>query len=357
MVVSKARAVNEDVLMAFVGRVVGELGALTNAAMVVVGDELGLYRAMADGTAVTSSSLAKKTGTHERYVREWLAGQAAGDFVTYEGDGRFSLPPEQAVALTDETSPACVLGGYQAFCAATRITPKLIEAFRSGEGIAWGEHDAGLFSGTARFFRPGYAAHLATEWLPSLTDASATLAKGGKIADIGCGFGHSTALMGHHFPQATVIGFDAHLPSIDAARKQVADAGIAERVDFEVATAHDFPGKDYDLITYFDCLHDMGDPVGALRHARQALTKDGTVMLVEPFAGDDLEDNLNPVGRLFYGASTMICTPASRSQDVGAALGAQAGEGRLRDVAKKAGFTRFRRATETPFNLVLEARP
>jgi 2-polyprenyl-3-methyl-5-hydroxy-6-metoxy-1,4-benzoquinol methylase len=355
--VSTARVVNEDVLMAFVGRVVGELGALTNAPMVVVGDELGLYRAMADGDPVTASSLAMKTGTNERYIREWLASQAAGEFVTYEGDGLFSLPAEQAVALTDETSPACVLGGYQAFCAATRITPRLIEAFRSGEGIGWGEHDAGLFSGTARFFRPGYAAHLTTQWLPALQDASATLAQGGRIADVGCGFGHSTALMGHAFPQATVIGFDAHQPSIDAARKQVADAGIAERVDFEVATAHDFPGQDYDLITYFDCLHDMGDPVGALKHARQALTKDGTVMLVEPFAGDALEDNLNPLGRLFYSASTLICTPASRSEDVGTALGAQAGEARLREVAEEAGFTRFRRATETPFNLVLEARP
>lgn len=351
------RPVDEDRLMAFVGQVVGELGAVVNAPLVVIGDQLGLYRAMADGTPVTPAELAKKTGTSERYLREWLSCQAAGGYLSYEGEGRFSLPAEQAVALTDETSPACVLGGFQAFAAASRITPRLAEAFRSGEGIGWGEHDAGLFTGTARFFRPGYLAHLTQEWIPSLDGITDKLAAGARVADIGCGFGHSTTILGHSYPQAIVTGFDTHQPSIDAANKLIADAGIAERVGFEVASATDFPGTGYDLITYFDCLHDMGDPLGALRHARKALADDGTVMLVEPYAGDDLADNLTPVGRVFYGASTMICTPASLSEAVGTALGAQAGEQRLREIAAEAGFSRFRRASETPFNLVLEARP
>ena len=342
--------------MAFVEKAVGELGAAITAPLVVIGDELGLYRAMADGAPVTPAELASRTGTTERYVREWLCAQAAGGFVAYEGDGRFSLPAEQAVALTDETSEACVLGGYQAFTAAMRIAPRLAEAFRTGEGIGWGEHDPALFSGTARFFRPGYLAHLEAEWLPALDGVVAKLAQGGRIADVGCGFGHSTTILGHAFPNAIVTGFDAHQPSVDAARKLAAEQGIAERVDFEVATAKDFPGT-YDLICYFDCLHDMGDPQGALEHARQALAPDGTVMLVEPHAGDDIADNLNPLGRAFYGASTLVCTPASLSEDTGTALGAQAGEARLREVATAAGVTRFRRATETPFNLVLEARP
>ncbi|MCW2598221.1 MAG: class SAM-dependent methyltransferase [Frankiales bacterium] len=354
---TQPRAVDDSKLEAFVGQVVTELGAAVNAPLVLIGDQLGLYRAMADGTPVTPAELAAKTGTAERYVREWLSCQAAGGFVQYEGDGTFSLPPEQAVALTDESSPACVLGGYQAFTAATRITPRLLEVFRSGEGIGWGEHDPGLFTGTARFFRPGYLASLTSEWLPALDGVTDKLAAGGRVADIGCGYGHSTTIIGQAFPHARITGFDAHQPSIDAARKLAADAGVAERVDFEVATAKDFPGTGYDLVTFFDCLHDMGDPVGALRHTREVLADDGTVMLVEPYAGDDLIDNLTPVGRVFYGASTFVCTPASLSEEVGTALGAQAGEARMRDIAAQAGFARFRRATETPFNLVLEARP
>ena len=352
-----SRPVDEDRLMAFVGQVVGELGAVVNAPLVVIGDQLGLYRAMADGTSMTPAELAAKTSTSERYLREWMSCQAAGGYLAYDGDGRFSLPPEQAVALTDETSPACVLGGFQAFAAASRITPQLAEAFRTGNGIGWGEHDPGLFTGTARFFRPGYLAHLVEEWIPSLDGVSDKLRSGGRVADVGCGFGHSTTILGQAFPQAVITGFDAHQPSIDAANKLVADSGVAERVDFEVATATDFPGSGYDLITYFDCLHDMGDPLSALKHARKGLADDGTVMLVEPYAGDDLADNLTPVGRVFYGASTLICTPASLSEDVGTALGAQAGEQRLRELAEQAGFSRFRRASETPFNLVLEARP
>lgn len=351
------RPVDQDRLMAFVGQVIGEFGAVVNAPLVVVGDQLGLYRAMADGVPVTPAELAQKTGTAQRYVREWLSCQAAGGYLAYEGDDRFSLPAEQAVALTDESSPACVLGGFQSFTSASRILPRLVEAFRSGEGIGWGEHDPGLFAGTARFFRPGYLAGLTDAWIPSLEGMADRLAAGGRVADIGCGFGHSTTILGHAYPQALVTGFDAHQPSIDAARKLTAEAGVAERVDFQVATAADFPGTGYDLITYFDCLHDMGDPVGALRHAREALADDGTVMLVEPYAADDLADNLTPLGRVFYGASTMICTPASLSEDVGTALGAQAGEQRLGEVARAAGFSRFRRASETPFNLVLEIRP
>lgn len=353
---SSMRAVDDERLMAFVGKVVDELGAVVNAPLVVLGDQLGLYRAMADGEPVTPGELASRTGTVERYIREWLACQAAGGYLRYEGDGRFSLPAEQAVALTDESSPACVLGGFQAMTAGSRIAPRLADAFRNGEGVGWGEHDPALFTGTARFFRPGYLAHLEAEWLPALDGVGQRLSAGGKVADIGCGFGHSTTLIGHAFPQAFVTGYDAHQPSVDAARKLAAEAGLADRVDFEVATAKDFPGSGYDLITYFDCLHDMGDPVGALRHARRALADDGTVMLVEPYAGDELGENLNPLGRLFYGASTLICTPASLSEEGREALGAQAGEARLREVANAAGFTRFRRATETPFNLVLEAR-
>jgi SAM-dependent methyltransferase len=349
--------VDESKLMAFVGKVIGDLGAMTSAPLVVIGDQLGLYRAMADGQPVTAAELAGRTGTAERYVREWLAAQAASGYVSYDGDGRYHMEPEQAVALTDETSPACVLGGFEAFTAAVRVAPRLAEAFRTGEGVGWHEHDPGLFRGTARFFRPGYAAHLTGSWLPALDGITAKLAAGARVADVGCGLGYSTLLMAQAYPAGSFVGYDYHLESIDAARKLAAEADITSRVRFEVAGAKDFPGRDYDLITYFDCLHDMGDPVGALAHARSALTPDGVVMLVEPYATDDIAGNLNSLGRLFYSASTLICTPASLSQDVGAALGAQAGEARLREVARQAGFSRFRRATETPFNLVLEARP
>jgi SAM-dependent methyltransferase len=349
--------VDESKLMAFVGKVIGDWGALTSAPLVVIGDQLGLYRAMADGQPVTAAKLAGRTGTAERYVREWLAAQAASGYVSYDGDGRYHMEPEQAVALTDETSPACVLGGFEAFTAAVRVAPQLAEAFRTGAGVGWHEHDPGLFRGTARFFRPGYAANLTGSWLPALDGIAAKLAAGARVADVGCGLGYSTLLMAQAYPAGSFVGYDYHLESIDAARKLAAEADITSRVRFEVAGAKDFPGRDYDLITYFDCLHDMGDPVGALAHARSALTPDGVVMLVEPYATDDIAGNLNSLGRLFYSASTLICTPASLSQDVGAALGAQAGEARLREVARQAGFSRFRRATETPFNLVLEARP
>ena len=348
--------VDEKGLQEFVGGVVGDWGAVLSAPLVVLGDHLGLYRAMADGAPVTSQELAQRTSTVERYVREWLGAQAASGYITADGDGRFHLSPEQAVALTDEASPFCVLGGFEAFTAAVQILPRLQEAFRTGEGIGWEEHAPGLFRGTARFFRPGYAAHLIAEWLPALDGVVDRLSAGGRVADVGCGYGHSTLLMAQAFPRIRVDGYDAHPASIEVARKLAADAGVADRVDFQVATAQDFPATGYDLITFFDCLHDMGDPVGALSHTREALAPGGTVMLVEPAAGARLEENLHPLGRVFYSISTLVCTPVSLSQDVGAALGAQAGEDRLRDVAAAAGLTRFRHAAGTPFNMVLQAQ-
>lgn len=351
------RQVDDDKLMAFVGQVIGDLGAVAQAPLVWIGDQLGLYRAMADGEPVTPAELAARTHTVERYVREWMASQAAGGYLAYDGDGRYHLEPEQAVALTDENSPMCVLGGFESFTAATRIAPQLAAAFRSGEGVAWGEHDPHLFSGTARFFRPGYMANLVGSWLPALDGVVDKLTAGARVADVGCGFGHSTTLMADAFPNSTFTGFDSHAASIGAAEKMAANTGKAHHVDFQVATAKTFPGTGYDLITYFDCLHDMGDPAGALAHARSAVAADGTLMIVEPYAGDDVAQNLNPLGRLFYSVSTLVCTPASLSEEVGTALGAQAGEERLRGIAEQAGFGSFRRATETPFNMVLEARP
>jgi SAM-dependent methyltransferase len=349
-------SVDHDKVMAFVGKVVGDWGALVSAPLVLLGDQLGLYRAMADGVPVTSGQLAERTSTNERYVREWLAAQAASGYVAYDGDGRYHLEPEQAVALTDEDSPACVLGGFESFLSAIQIEPRLAEAFRSGDGIGWHEHSHGLFSGTARFFRTGYAANLTGSWLPALDGVVDKLSSGAQVADVGCGYGHSTVLMAAAYPASTFTGFDSHPESVEAARKNGTDAGVADRVTFEVAGAGDFPGQGYDLITYFDCLHDMGDPAGALSHARQALAADGTIMVVEPFAHDDVAANLNPVGRVFYSVSTLVCTPASRSQEAGLGLGAQAGEARLREVAASAGLSRFRRAAETPFNLIFEAR-
>jgi SAM-dependent methyltransferase len=354
-------SVDESKLEQLLGRVIGDFGAVASAPLVVIGDELGLYRAMADGRPVSAAELAERTGTAERYLREWLAAQAASGYVTFdgmrEGTGRYHLEPEQVEAFVNESSPAFVVGGFQAFGAAVKVLPRLTEAFRTGRGIGWDEHDPELFSGTARFFHPGYAAHLVGEWLPALDGVVGKLTAGGRVADIGCGYGYSTLLMAEAFPASAFTGYDYHQPSIDAARKLAADAHGAGRVSFEVASAAEFPGTGYDLITYFDCLHDMGDPVGALAHARQALATGGSVMLVEPLAGDTIGDNMNPLGRALYGASTLICTPSSLAQDVGRALGAQAGEDALRQVAAEAGFGRFRRATQTPFNLVLEARP
>jgi SAM-dependent methyltransferase len=351
-------AVDEAAVQEFVQKALGDLGGLLTAAMVVIGDKLGLYKALVAGGAATPAELAARTGTAERYVREWCAAQAAAGYLTYDAaGGRYTLPAAQAVALTDEESPACVLGGFQGMTAAARATPKIIESFRTGQGLPWHEHDPNLFEGTERFFRPGYNAHLVGEWIPALDGVAAKLQAGARVADVGCGHGASTLIMAKAFPRSSFAGFDYHGPSVERARRRASEAGLADRVRFEVAAAKDYPGADYDLVAFFDCLHDMGDPVGAARHVRASLKPDGTWLLVEPFANDRIEDNLNPLGRLFYSVSTLVCTPASLSQEVGLALGAQAGEGRLRGVLEQAGFTRIRRAAETPFNLVIEARP
>jgi SAM-dependent methyltransferase len=350
-------SIDEDKLMGYVHQAVGDFGSLLSAALINIGDKLGLFTALAGAGPLTPGELADRTGTTERYVREWTAALAAAGYVDYAGDGRYELNPEQAVVLTDEDSPAYVVGGFQGMMAATRIVPRALEAFRTGAGIGWHEHDADLFQGTERFFRPGYGANLVQSWIPALDGVDAKLRAGATVADVGCGFGASTIIMAKAYAASTFWGFDYHAASIDAARKAAAEAGVGDRVHFEVASAKDYPGTDYDLVCHFDCLHDMGDPVGAAAHTRRSLAAGGTWLLVEPFAEDDVTGNLNPVGRVFYSASTLICTPASLSQEVGSALGAQAGEARLREVAEAAGFSTFRRATETPFNLVLEGRP
>jgi SAM-dependent methyltransferase len=348
----------EEEVTTFVHKALGDVAGALTASLVVIGDRLGLYKAMAGAGGLTPAELAARTGTTERYVREWLAGQAGAGYLTYEpATGRYTLPDAHAAALADDDSPACVLGGFEGMLAATRVTPKVIEAFRSGKGVGWHEHDADLFTGVERFFRPGYLAHLVDSWIPALDGVAAKLARGARVADVGCGHGASTIIMGKAFPRSKFTGFDYHQASIDAATERARKAGVGDHVRFEMAPAKAFPGTGYDLVTCFDCLHDMGDPVGAAHHVQEALAPDGTFLLVEPFANDNVEDNLNPVGRLFYSVSTIVCTPASLSQEVGLALGAQAGEGRLREVLRQAGFSRVRRATETPFNLVLEARP
>lgn len=349
-------AIDEDKLMGYVHQAVGDFGSLLSSALISIGDKLGLFTALAGAGPLTPAELAERTGTTERYVREWASALAAAGYIDYPSEGHYELNPEQAVVLTDELSPAYVLGGFQAMIAATRIVPRAVEAFRTGEGIGWHEHDADLFQGTERFFRPGYAANLVQSWIPALGGVEDKLRRGARVADIGCGHGASTVILAKAYPASTFYGFDYHGPSIDAARKAAAEAGVGDRVSFEVASAKDYPGADYDLVCHFDCLHDLGDPVGAATHARKSLAKDGTWLLVEPFANDDVSGNLNPIGRVFYAASTLICTPASLSQEVGAALGAQAGEARLREVAVAAGYSTFRRAAETPFNIVLEGK-
>ncbi|HEV7218046.1 MAG TPA: methyltransferase domain-containing protein [Terriglobales bacterium] len=353
-----AQPVDQTKLHDFVMKAVGEMGAAMNAALILVGDKLGLYKAMAGGGPLTSSEIAAKTGTHERYVREWLAAQAAGGFITYDAaTTRYSLPAEQAMALADESSPVFLPGFFEIVEACVKDVPKITDAFRSGKGVGWHEHDGCLFAGTERFFRPNYRAHLIGEWIPALGGVEAKLKSGASVADVGCGLGTSTILMAQAYPKSKFVGFDYHARSIELAREAAVKAGVSDRVKFDVAKAKDFPGKGYQLVAFFDCLHDMGDPEGAARHVLQSLDADGAWMIVEPFANDKLEDNLNPIGRVFYGASTMLCTPASVSQEVGLALGAQAGEGRLAKVIKSAGFKHVRRAAETPFNIVLEAKP
>jgi SAM-dependent methyltransferase len=350
--------VNEAKLHEFMMKAVGEMGAAMNTALILIGDRLGLYKGMAGSAPMTSAELATKTGTTERYLREWLAAQAAGGFVTYDAaTGRYALPPEQALALADENSPVFLPGYFQIVEASLKSVPKITDAFRSGNGVGWHEHDACLFVGTERFFRPNYRGHLINEWIPALGDTEAKLKAGARVADVGCGLGTSTILMAQAYPKSSFVGFDYHPRSIELAREAAATAAVSDRVKFEVASAKEFPGKGYDFVTFFDCLHDMGDPEGAARHVLETLDANGTWMIVEPFAHDKLEDNLNPIGRVFYSASTMLCTPASLSQEVGLGLGAQAGEGRLSKILRAAGFTRVRRAAETPFNIILEAQP
>lgn len=344
-------------LNAFIGQFVGDLGAAVHAGMVVIGEKLGLYKALAV-EPMTSAQLAAKTSTDERYVREWLASQAAGGYISYDDKTQtFFLTEEQAFTLANEDSPAYLPGAFQLALGSLAAVPRIAESFRSGAGMGWHEHDDGVFHGCEKFFRPGYAANLVTTWIPSLQDVKAKLEAGARVADVGCGKGASTILMAKAFPKSHFFGFDYHDKSIEAAREAATREGVAGRVTFAVAKAKEYPGKDYDFVAVFDCLHDMGDPSGAASHVRQSLSEDGTWMIVEPFANDELKDNLNPVGRVYYSFSTLLCTPCSRSQEVGLCLGAQSGEKRIRDVVTSAGFRRFRRATETPFNIVYEARP
>ena len=357
MSTAATQPLNEAKLHDFIMKAVGEMGAAMNAALVVIGDKLGLYKAMAGAGPLSSAELAAKTGTTERYVREWLAAQAAGGLVSYDAaTEKYTLPPEQAFALADEMSPVFLPGAYYIISACLKDEAKITEAFLKGHGVGWHEHDSCLFTGTERFFRPNYRAHLINEWIPALEGVEEKLKAGGRVADVGCGLGTSTILMAQAYPKSSLVGFDYHPESIELAREAARKAGVSDRVNFEVARAKDYPGKDYDLVAFFDCLHDMGDPEGAARHVLQTLSSQGVWMIVEPYANDKLEDNLNPIGRVFYSASTMLCTPASLSQEVGLGLGAQAGEARLSRILKAAGFTRVRRAAETPFNIVLEAR-
>jgi SAM-dependent methyltransferase len=336
------------------GKLVTDMGGAAMLASVILGEELGLYRAMASGKPISADELARETGCNARLVREWLNAQAASGYIEYENN-QFRLPTEQAMALANEDSPVYVAGGASVLSTMFIDKDKLVAAFRGNGALPWGDHHPCMFAGTERFFRPGYRANLVAEWLPALDGVVGKLERGARVADIGCGHGASTIIMAQAYPKSQFVGYDAHEPSIQTARQRAADSGVGERVRFDRSDARSYPGN-YDLVCFFDCLHDMGDPVGAARHAFQALNTDGTVLLVEPFAHDKLEQNFNPIGRMFYAASTFICTPNSLSQEVGLGLGAQAGEARLRGIFVEAGFKNFRRATETPFNLVLEAR-
>jgi 2-polyprenyl-3-methyl-5-hydroxy-6-metoxy-1,4-benzoquinol methylase len=358
LVGGKPMALDPQKLNELLGKGLVDFGATFHAALVQIGDRLGLYKALSSGGAMTPEQLSKKTNTNERYVREWLSSQAAGGYVNYDPTTqKFSMSEEQTFALADENSPAFLPGAFQVALAATRSVDKISERFTSGDGFGWHEHHPELFEGTERFFRPGYAAHLMQEWIPALDGVDAKLKAGAKVADVGCGLGASTILMAKAYPKSTFTGFDYHQGSLDAATDRAKTADVTDRVKFTQAKAKDYPGNDYDFVTFFDCLHDMGDPGGAAKHVKQSLKKDGSWMIVEPFANDKLEDNLNPIGRIFYSASTLLCTPCSMSQEVGLALGAQSGEARMRDVVMSGGFKNFRRATQTPFNLVYEARP
>ena len=350
-------SINEAKLNELLGTMVNELGAVWNGILILLGDQFGLYKAIANSGGLTVAELARRTETGEPYVREWASAQAASGFVNYHPETQtFSMTPEQIAIFVDQNSPALMTGGFYNATAAFADLPKIADAFRSGEGIAWGDHHNCLYCGVEKFFRPAYEANLISAWIPALNGVQEKLEQGAKVADVGCGHAVSTLIMAETFPNSEFIGFDIHEPSIQHARKMAKKAGL-ENIRFEVATAQAFPGSDYDFVTFFDCLHDMGDPVGASLQVLQSLKKDGSWMIVEPFAHNKLEDNLNPFGRCCYAISTAICTPTALSQDGGQALGAQAGEAKLREVVTSGGFTQFRCASETPFSLVLEAKP
>lgn len=355
--VGERPTIDEDKLMAFVFRAVDEVGATLNSALVVMGDRLGYYRALASEGPLTAAELARRTETGEKYVREWLNAQAAGDYLTYDpASERYALPAEYAIALTDENSPAFLPGFFQLATGVVRDAGRVMEAARSGDGMGWHEHNTDVHVGCERFFRPGYLANLVGAWLPALDGVVTKLERSARVADLGCGYGASTIVMAQAFPRSTFVGSDYHADSISTARERSVAAGTDTQVTFEIASAQTFSGGGYDLVTTFDALHDMGDPVGAARRVVEALADDGTWMIVEPAAGDRVEDNLNPVGRAYYGFSTLLCTPASLSQDVGLALGTQAGPARIRDVTQAAGFQHFRLAAQTPFNNVFEVK-
>lgn len=353
------KTTSQDKLNEFIEKVTSDFGAAWRAVLVNIGDKLGLYKEMSNSGPLTSEELAARTGTAERYIREWLANQAAGGYVTYDSRSqKYALPPEHALVLSDETSTAYLMGGFQAAISFFKDEPKLVSAFKSGAGVDWGDHDTNLYEGTERLFRPNYMANLVSSWIPALDEGKVEkkLKSGARVADVGCGHGISTILMAKAYPNSTFIGFDNHKPSIEIATKKAIQEGLSkDRIRFEVSTSSQFPGADYDLIAFFDCLHDMGDPLGAASHVFHSLKAEGTWMIVEPFAKDKLEDNLNPVSRAFYAGSTLVCVPASLAHN-GPALGSQAGEAKLAEIIKSAGFKHFRRATSTPFNLVLEAK-
>ncbi|TDC85564.1 class I SAM-dependent methyltransferase [Actinomadura sp. 7K507] len=349
--------IDDGRLAELLGRFVNDLGATVSAGNVLIGDELGLYRALAEAGPLTAAELAERTGTSERYVREWLPGQAAGHYITHDAaGGRYGLTPEQALAFADPDG-LCLPGAFQLALSSMAAEPKIVEAFRTGRGVAWGEHHPGVFTGCERFFSPGYTANLLSSWIPAVDGLPARLSDGIAVADVGCGLGASTRILAGAFPASSVRGFDPHVESVELARKAAAEAGLDGRCDFAAARAQDFPGTGYGLVATFDCLHDMGDPLAAARHIRSALSDDGVWLIVEPFAGDSPADNLTPVGRVYYSFSTFLCVPHAASEGADDALGNQAGEAGIRPVVQAAGFRTFHRIAETPFNLVYEARP
>ena len=348
--------IDENKLNELLGQVVVEMGAAANGPLITIGDKLGLYKTLGESKALSASELADKTHTALRYVQEWLAAQAASGYVEYDAKNhRFYMTPEQTAVFGDSNSPVFMTGAFSIISSLYHDEPKMLEAFKTGEGISWGDHHTCLFCGTEKFFSPSYSGNLINNWIPALDGVTEKLIKGAKVADIGCGHAASTIIMAKAFPNSHFIGIDFHAESIEKAQIRAKEAGISN-IEFKVATAKDYQDKDFDFIAFFDCLHDMGDPVGACEHAKQALKPDGSCMIVEPFANDSIKDNLNPVGRAFYAFSTQLCVPCSRNQEVGLALGAQAGLSRLTETIKSGGFSYCEKAAETPFNLILEVK-